>query len=263
MTENDNGGRDCCTRAVRKIPIERFLERLDDCFAHNDLPGAGRLIDFWYAEAEQIDDRRGRLSVLNEMLGFYRRTNDREKGLWAVQQSVTQVESLGLSESVSGATILLNAATTLKAFDQPKEALPLYESVGTVYRRYLKPDDSLMGGYYNNYALTLCDLGRFEEALSFYQQALEIMQQTPAGLADCAVTYVNAAHLYEAWKGSLAPEIVEMLTKADACLEDERLPRNSYYAFVCTKCAPSFDYFGFFVRAKELTERAASIYAGA
>ena len=39
------------------------------------------------------------------------------------------------------------------------------------------------------------------------------------------------------------------------------LPRNGYYAFVCEKCAPTFDYFGRFAFAAELRAVSEEIYA--
>ena len=38
--------------------------------------------------------------------------------------------------------------------------------------------------------------------------------------------------------------------------------RDGYYAFVCEKCAPTFDYYGWFAEAEKLNGEAARIYAG-
>ena len=38
------------------------------------------------------------------------------------------------------------------------------------------------------------------------------------------------------------------------------MPRDGYYAFVCEKCAPTFDYYGYFLIADDLNERAKAIY---
>ena len=45
-------------------------------------------------------------------------------------------------------------------------------------------------------------------------------------------------------------------------LNNPALPRDGYHAFTISKCAPSFDYLGFFLYAKELKERAKAIYEG-
>ena len=38
--------------------------------------------------------------------------------------------------------------------------------------------------------------------------------------------------------------------------------RDGYYAFVCEKCAPVFDYYGYFVTARKLAEQSRRIYEG-
>ena len=53
-----------------------------------------------------------------------------------------------------------------------------------------------------------------------------------------------------------------MLETAEALLKTESLSRNGYYAFVCKSCAPGFDFYGWFMTAKELREAAEKIYAG-
>ena len=52
----------------------------------------------------------------------------------------------------------------------------------------------------------------------------------------------------------------QYLEKAAALLDDPTLPRDGYYAFVCEKCAPTFDYYGWFLIADDLKERAKTIY---
>ena len=50
------------------------------------------------------------------------------------------------------------------------------------------------------------------------------------------------------------------LEAAERLLDDPALPRDGYYAFVCEKCAPTFDYYGYFLVADDLNERARAIY---
>ena len=243
-----------------QIPVSRVIEKLDACFNKNDMDGAGRLLTYWQTEAEAQRDRRGELSIVNEMLGYYRKTGDTEKALWAVDRSRELLQLLHLEKTLSGATVLLNTATTLKACGNPEKAMPLYDETFAIYVRELDETDARFGGYYNNKALTLVDLGQYEQAEACYQKALAIMETVENGLPDCAVTQINRAHLYEAWKGIEAPEIAACLESAEQYLNDASVDRNGYYAYVCDKCAPSFDYFGYFALAAELKERAKNIY---
>lgn len=250
------------TEPLGRIAVARFMEKLDACYAKDDMDAAGRILDFWYREASALRDTHGELSVVSEMLGYYRKTGERERALWAVQRAEELIALTEGQGTVSGATVLLNAATTLKAFGEAERALPLYETAGEIYRASLDSSDARMGGYYNNYALALTDLGRYQEAEECYNKAIAVMEKTQDGMPDCASSYVNMAHLYETWYGPESDRIGPCMEKALALLTAGETKQDSYYAFVCTKCAPSFDYFGYFRAAAALKERAKKIYEG-
>lgn len=61
----------------RGIPVSRVIEKLDGYFAQNDLTEAGKLLTYWRAEAVSLGDRSGELSIVNEQLGFSRRSTMR------------------------------------------------------------------------------------------------------------------------------------------------------------------------------------------
>ena len=107
------------------IPVSRFIDKLDGCFAHNDMKGARECIQFWENEARRVDDRKGLLTVLNEAVGYYRRTQKRTRALEAAEECLKLVDALGLSETVSAATVYINAATTRSFFGNEEEALAL------------------------------------------------------------------------------------------------------------------------------------------
>ena len=104
-----------------RIPIRHVVDKLDRALARGDYAEGMRLLDYWTREARALCDEDGELSVTSEMLGLSRRTNDREKGLAAIDRALELLDKSGLSDTVSGATILLNAATTRKHFGDPRE----------------------------------------------------------------------------------------------------------------------------------------------
>ena len=73
---------------------------------------------------------------------------------------------------------------------------------------------------------------------------------------------MNLANLAEAEHGLAEAEeaISAYLEKASALLDTESVPHDGYYAFVCEKCAPTIDYYGWFIAANDLKERAKAIY---
>jgi hypothetical protein len=88
------------------------------------------------------------------------------------------------------------------------------------------------------------------------------MAKIENGALEQAITHLNMADAATAQFGLEAASdvIEEHLLRAQKLLEDSTLPRNGYYAFVAEKCAPSFRYYGHFFYAKQLEERARSIY---
>ena len=243
---------------TERIPIKRIIDKLDGLFDKNDMESAGRLLEYWQSEAISLKDKEGELEIDSELIGFYRKTAKTEKGLAVSERALELVGALGLENSVSAATVVLNAATTFKAFGLAEKALPLYDRVFAVYTANLKDDDPLFGGFYNNKALALTDLGRFSEAEECFKKALAITEKISPANPDIAVTLVNLAHLYDA--SGAQEKITDCLFDAFAVLNRDDAVKNGYYAFVCTKCAPSFAYFGYGVIEKQLLAEAGEIY---
>lgn len=246
---------------IGRIDIRRVIAKADCLFDKNDYEGAGRLLEYWKNEAKALKDKRGELAIESELVGFYRKQNNREKGLNSIQNALFLVDELGQGELASGATVFINCATAYKAFDMQNKALPLYLSAEEIYIKVLSESDPRFGGLYNNMALTLVDLGEFQKAEKSYQKALEVMKNQPNGETDSAITYVNMAHMYETFEKD--EKIKDCLQTAYNLLKTENLPHNGYYAFVLEKCAPSFKYFGNLAVYEELQSEAQEIYARA
>ena len=266
---------------VEPIPVGRMLEKLDEYLARDDYESAERHLKYWLSEAEAGNDGRGKLSVLNEMIGLYRKTSREGDCVNAIEGALSLLEALGLQDSVTGGTTYVNAATGYEAFGRIDEALPLYENAQKVYEKVLKNDDSRLGGLYNNMALCLTAHGRYSDAEAMFFQALSVMEKQEHGEAEMAITYLNLCDLLSARSqpaeeeaealsageipGSAAAaeaKISEYLDRAEDLLNTPDLPRNGNYAFVCEKCAPVFGYYGRFLAEAEFRRRAEEIYRG-
>lgn len=164
--------------------------------------------------------------------------------------------------TVSGATVMLNAATTLKCFGRAAESVPVFEHVCRVYAAKLSPEDYRFGGLYNNMALSYADMGDYDKAERHFKLAMSVIKRCENPDNELAVTLCNMAEMYYKIDHEDA-RIEQCMENAWAHLNAPDLPRDGYHAFTISKCAPSFDYFGYFLYAKQLKERAAKIYAGA
>ena len=247
---------------VVRIPTGRVIEKLDAYLAKKDYDAAERHLRYWEREAAAGNDERGRLTVLNEEIGLYRKTEKEEECLRAISEALALAEAAEMEGTITYGTTLLNAATGYKAFGKAGEALVLYRKARTIYEAALSPEDARLGGLYNNMALALTACGDHGEARELYEKALAIMSKQENGALEVAITYLNMADLAAAEKGMEAAEetIGMYLEKAEALMDDASLPRDGYYAFVCEKCAPVFGYYGYFLAEKELMKRAEEIY---
>lgn len=243
------------------ISIDRILARLDEYLHKNDYSSAERHLKYWLDEAIGNNDLKTELLVRNELMGLYRKLCKRQEAIDCATMALDKIYTFHIGHQVGAATTFLNCATVYKAFGMAEKALPLFEKAKEIYEKELEMTDTRLGGLYNNMALALVDLKKFEAANELYKKAILIMQFSKNGSLEVAITYLNMANAAEAELGALEAEdkILSYLDKAEKLI-DEYPNKDGYYAFVCEKCASVFGYYGRFAFANELVERARRIY---
>jgi len=245
---------------MAKISVRNFINELDMFFAKEDLQGARRCMLEWRNRAADLGDKSGELTVLNEMIGFYRQTKEETEGMAAIKDAFSLIDELGIKNSPSAATIYLNGATTMKSFGKSAEAMEYYNITLENYRTNLDKNDPLVAGLYNNMALALQDLREYAKAENYFLKAMEITEKNEKNELETAVSLVNLAHLYYEIDNEDG-RVNTLMEKALGILENPEFYGYNKYAFTCRKCAPSFGFFGFFLAEKHLNERADKIYA--
>ncbi len=246
-----------------RISIDRILAKLDDYFSRKDYAGAKRHLLYWYEEACASLDLRSKLMLCNELIGLTRRTESKDENYFYGDEALKAIDALEISESIAAATTYVNIATSYKAFGEPRHSMPLFQKALEIHNANSSAVSAFTrGSLLNNMALSLADLGRFEEAFKYFRQALDIMVGAERGQLEMAVTCLNMASATELQMGleSGAEKIEALLDKAQALLDIYRDANDGHYAFVCEKCASVFEYYGYFAYAKELNERVRAIY---
>ena len=246
---------------VSTVPQMRIRQKVDELMTAEDYPAVERLLLYWLREAEAGGDGGGQLMILGELVGHYRKTGEREKAGRAADQALRAVSRLGLEDTVSAATAYVNIATAFNSFGEDGEALALFEKARGIYERR-GPDPALLGGLYNNMGLCCAALGRFEEALSLYDRADEAIGRAPGGEPERAVTALNRADALEARLGPEAEGAIDRLLGEASALLRKTERRDGYFAYVCSRCAPVFDHYGWFADAEELRNEAKRIREG-
>ena len=247
---------------VKPIDVPRVIAKLDEYLGRNDYAGAERHLKYWEEEAKAGNDKRGEFSLSEELMGLYRKLGRKQEAISYAEKAVHYIDLIDIAGSVGAATAMLNAATVYKAFGTPERGIPLFEEARRIYESKLDPSDSRIAGLYNNFALALTDLRRFEEARELYGKALEIVSHTLDGEPEMAITELNLASLAEAQYGleEAEKEIEDHLDRAEKLLKKEGVRKDGNYAFVAEKCAPVFGYYGWFGVEAELKAESMRIY---
>ena len=247
---------------VKSVPQQRIIEKMNDYMSRRDYAGAERHLLYWLNEAKLGHDDRGELTVRNELIGHFRKTGNREGAFENASAALELLEKLGFDGTKSAGITYINIATAYNAFGENEKSLEIFNKAKDTFESLENPDDGLLGGLYNNMALTCAALSRFDEAFSYYELALSRMKNVKGGELEQAITYLNMADAYEASLGAEAAEskVFDLLDKAYDLLINTAAPKDGYYAFVCEKCAPSFSYYGYFAAASELNRKAKEIY---
>jgi len=252
------------TDNVHPIDVPRVIAKLDEYLGHNDYAAAERHLKYWEAEAVQGNDLRGEFSLAEELMGLYRKLGRKEDAVFYAEKAIRYIDLIGLGGTVSAATALLNAATVYKAFGMAEKGIPLFETARAIYERHLSPEDTRLAGLYNNFALALADLSRFDEARDLYALALSVVARTEGNEPEMAITELNLASLAEMQYGleGAEREIEEHLERAEKLLTKPGVRHDGNYAFVAEKCAPVFGYYGWFGVEADLKAEAERIYGG-
>lgn len=244
------------------IPTNRVLEKLDEYFRKNDYAGAKRHLLYWLSEAEAMNDAKNILLLNNELMGLCRKLGEGDRALGFAQSALEQIQKMNIEGNVGAATTYLNCATVYKAFERAQDAIPLFEKARKIYEMNLPPHDERLGGLYNNMALALVDLERFDEADALYEKAIEVMQVNENAQPEQAITYLNMATAAEMQYGLEGAQdtISDCAEKAIQLLDLCKDRADADYAFVCEKCASVFGYYGYFHYKNELAQRCRRIY---
>ncbi len=195
--------------------------------------------------AQSLGDWRGKLTMLSELVGMYRHTGDRAAAVRDCSEAMDILRDHGMGKTVTGATVLLNCATTMSCFGLEKEAIPVFAHVARVYRSELDPSDYRFAGLFNNMAITYTQIREYENAERCYKIALSVLKNCIHPENDMAVTMCNLADLYY----MTDPEdgrVYDCMEKAWTLLNTPDLPRDGYYRYTLSRCVSAFDKFGYF-----------------
>lgn len=250
----------CSNEKTDRVNISRFIQKLDSYLAVNDLAGATRHLEYWESEARSNNDIKGLTAILNEQVGLFRRTGEKDKAMLAVDSLLELLKGDISQCGKSYATMLVNIATTLKAFDRQSDAMKYYDMAEKSFVDLGLNMSYEYAAFQNNMAACLCDLAMFDKAEKCFDEAIRILTVDGQHDGEIAVSLVNKAHMIFERDSEAYEAVEETLDLAWEYINSDRQPHDANYAFILSKCAPSFRYFGREIEADALEEVAKEIY---
>lgn len=172
--------------------VEEILIGLDQLFSEQRMAEVEPYLQEALQQAMNAGDSSAIITIVNELIGFYRDTSQYEKSIYYCEQILPFMEIQGLKGSIHYATTCLNVANAYRAAGEWEASLKYYREVKKVYDRMLTPTDSLYASYYNNLSLLYQEMGDFEKAAGCLKTALVIIEAY-GDIIKVAITCSNLA----------------------------------------------------------------------
>lgn len=228
--------------------MEELLRQIDRLLDENKGVQAQALMEESLERALQSGDRESAVTLLNELIGFCRETGQTEKSYYYGEAVLNILQDMGLAGTLPFATSVLNIASAYRAGGRLEDAMTCYLAVEQIYRQALEPDDMLVASLYNNKALLYQEMGDFENACAYLEQALEIALRHPERYYEQASSYANlAATCLQLGREEQA---VDCFQKAIALFETHGVRDAHYWAALSSLAAYLFRK-GEYERAEE------------
>lgn len=149
-----------------------------------------------YDKSQEANAQALQLSVLNELMGFYRSRGEHAKNQPIINRALNIANEMQLSGTEAGTTTLINAATSLRAAGDYDRAEEIYSQALKESSKTLKPNDRKLAALHNNLSMLYSETGKIKEAIDQLEKALDILQKSsidPSTDIDIAATHTNLA----------------------------------------------------------------------
>ncbi len=175
------------------MDIKDTLKKLDILFSENKIDMVEGFLSKSLEQAIKEDDTSSVITIVNELIGFYRDTGKYDMAVLYSQKIINLMKNIGLENTIHYATTLLNVANAYRASGILEQSLEYYKQTETIYKNLLDKNDFLFASFYNNKSLLYQELGDYEQSCVCLRKALEIAETYPDAIIEVATTYTNLA----------------------------------------------------------------------
>ncbi|MFI3209206.1 MAG: tetratricopeptide repeat protein [Eubacteriales bacterium] len=172
------------------MAIQNVLEELDQLFSQHKIEEVERFLQYHIEESDSVYDQ---VTLLNELIGYYRDLSKYQESMNACQQVMELLNSSDLVGSIPYATTLQNVANALRAAGQLEASMMYYNQVYALYENQLNQSDMRYASLANNMSLLYQEMDDFENACICLEKALSIVMMHPEAIIEVATTHTNLA----------------------------------------------------------------------
>ena len=199
--------------------VEKTLEQLDTLLAqHRTNEIEGFLLEK-IEESVSQGDTGSLITLMNELIGYYRENGEYEKSLVYCKQVLQVAVEAELSGTIPYATTLLNVANSCKAAGLLREAMMYDEKVREIYANNIEDTDFRYVNLYHNMGLLFQEMGDCESACDCMERALSIATLYQEARVEIAIVYTSLATCQ--LKLMRYEEAIENLRRAFALFEQD------------------------------------------
>ena len=178
------------------MEIQEILTELDQLFARRQIDQVETFLEDHIRHAEECRNIGNQITLLNELLGFYRDMTQFEKAMEVSQQIMQVLNTEKMQGTIPYATSVLNIANALRAAGEQEASMTFYQQVLQIYEKHIDKNDFRYASLYNNLSLLYQDMGDYESACQVLEQALTIVIQHDGAMIEVATTHTNLAISY-------------------------------------------------------------------
>lgn len=182
------------------MELEKILSDLDKLFQENKINMVEDFLNENIKNAITSGEYNIAVSLLNELMGFFRETGQREKSYECIDTVVMLMESLNLKDTVYYGTTMINAANAYRAGGDFNRSLNAYNEAERIYKKYYSSDNNEFAAFYNNLSLLYQEMGDFNLAKDALIKSLNIILKQDDSKLEQGVTHTNLASTYIALK---------------------------------------------------------------
>ncbi|MCF2682807.1 DUF4037 domain-containing protein [Faecalicatena contorta] len=174
--------------------LNEFLMNLDEMYATNP-KDVETFLKSGLAEADKCMDGAAMLTILNELMGYYRVMSQPEDCEWCIEKARRIADQLGIQGTVNYGTMLLNIGTAQRVMGQMEKAEASYQEAYDIFQEWLHDPDYRMATLYNNRSILYAKTGRLREAKQDLKAAMQLIQRLEQSDVEIAITHTNIGNL--------------------------------------------------------------------